>query len=67
MKCPDADFLISEVLGLKPGEIRIGLDFSVGTGTFAARMREFNVTIVSASINLGAPVIDRPNKEHKMI
>ncbi|GFZ00975.1 S-adenosyl-L-methionine-dependent methyltransferases superfamily protein [Actinidia rufa] len=26
-----ADFLISEVLDLKPGEIRIGLDFSVGT------------------------------------
>ncbi|XP_061349882.1 probable methyltransferase At1g29790 [Gastrolobium bilobum] len=50
-----ADFLISEVLGVKPGEIRIGLDFSVGTGTFAARMREFNVTIVSATINLGAP------------
>ncbi|GMY23767.1 probable methyltransferase At1g29790 isoform X2 [Fagus crenata] len=50
-----ADFLIAEVLGIKPGEIRIGLDFSVGTGTFAARMREFNVTVVSASINLGAP------------
>ncbi|XP_027335964.1 uncharacterized protein LOC113849913 [Abrus precatorius] len=50
-----ADFLISEVLGIKPGEIRIGLDFSVGTGTFAARMREFNVTIVSATINFGAP------------
>ncbi|KAG5009133.1 hypothetical protein JHK87_017648 [Glycine soja] len=27
----------------------------VGTGTFAARMREFNVTIVSANINFGAP------------
>lgn len=50
-----ADFLISDVLGIKPGEIRIGLDFSVGTGTFAARMREFNVTIVSATINFGAP------------
>ncbi|GAV69912.1 Methyltransf_29 domain-containing protein, partial [Cephalotus follicularis] len=50
-----ADFLIAEVLDIKPGEIRIGLDFSAGTGTFAARMREFNVTIVSASINLGAP------------
>lgn len=50
-----ADFLIPEVLNIKPGEIRIGLDFSVGTGTFAARMREFNVTIVSATINLGAP------------
>lgn len=50
-----ADFLIPEVLGTKPGEIRIGLDFSVGTGTFAARLREFNVTIVSAAMNLGAP------------
>ncbi|CAL5339959.1 unnamed protein product [Camellia sinensis] len=50
-----SDFLINDVLELKPGEIRIGLDFSVGTGTFAARMRESNVTIVSASINLGAP------------
>ncbi|XP_068666434.1 probable methyltransferase At1g29790 [Aristolochia californica] len=50
-----SDFLIEDVLKIKPGEIRIGLDFSVGTGTFAARMREFNVTIVSATINLGAP------------
>lgn len=50
-----ADFTITGVLELKPGEIRIGLDFSVGTGTFAARMREFNVTVVSATINLGAP------------
>ncbi|KAK4270884.1 hypothetical protein QN277_019650 [Acacia crassicarpa] len=50
-----SDFLISDVLQIKPGEIRIGLDFSVGTGTFAARMREHNVTIVSATINLGAP------------
>ncbi|XP_028805055.1 uncharacterized protein LOC114759974 [Neltuma alba] len=50
-----SDFLISDVLQIKPGEIRIGLDFSVGTGTFAARMKEYNVTIVSATINLGAP------------
>lgn len=49
------DFLISDILGIKQGGIRIGLDFSIGTGTFAARMREFNVTIVSATINLGAP------------
>ncbi|KAJ0079684.1 hypothetical protein Patl1_22551 [Pistacia atlantica] len=49
------DFLISDVLGVKPGEIRIGLDFGVGTGTFAARMREKNVTIVSTALNLGAP------------
>ncbi|KAL5571502.1 hypothetical protein UlMin_021099 [Ulmus minor] len=50
-----ADFLAHQVLDIKPGEIRIGLDFSVGTGTFAARMRELNVTIVTATINFGAP------------
>ncbi|XP_077249641.1 S-adenosyl-L-methionine-dependent methyltransferases superfamily protein [Tasmannia lanceolata] len=50
-----SDFLITDVLKIKPGEIRIGLDFSIGTGTFAARMREYDVTIVSATINLGAP------------
>ncbi|GAB2228957.1 hypothetical protein Droror1_Dr00023091 [Drosera rotundifolia] len=50
-----ADFTISEVLGFKPGEIRIGLDYSVGTGTFAARMKEHNVTIISTALNLGAP------------
>lgn len=50
-----SDIMIAEVLDLKRGEIRIGLDFSVGTGTFAARMRERDVTIVSATINFGAP------------
>ncbi|KAK7275098.1 hypothetical protein RIF29_16205 [Crotalaria pallida] len=49
------DFLIRDVLAIKPGEIRIGLDYGIGTGTFAARMREQNVTIVSTAINLGAP------------
>lgn len=49
------DFLISDVLAIKPGEIRIGLDYGVGTGTFAARMRERNVTVISTALNLGAP------------
>ncbi|KAM7469654.1 hypothetical protein LguiA_007837 [Lonicera macranthoides] len=49
------DFLIKDVLAIKPLEIRIGLDFGVGTGTFAARMREQNVTIISTALNLGAP------------
>ncbi|CAN6710883.1 unnamed protein product [Malus baccata var. baccata] len=42
---------------LEPSRERSGLDstFRVGTGTFAARMREFNVTIVAATINRGAP------------
>jgi len=51
----DAEYLISEVLALKPDEIRIGLDYSMGTGTFAARMKEHDVTIVSTTLNLGAP------------
>ncbi|XP_015967288.1 probable methyltransferase At1g29790 [Arachis duranensis] len=50
-----ADFMISDILKIKPGEIRIGLDYGIGTGTFAARMREQNVTIVSTALNLGAP------------
>ncbi|KAK2986300.1 hypothetical protein RJ640_021869 [Escallonia rubra] len=50
-----AEFTIEEVLGLKAGEIRIGLDFSPTTGTFAAMMREKNVTVASATLNLGAP------------
>ncbi|XP_009799568.1 probable methyltransferase At1g29790 [Nicotiana sylvestris] len=49
------DFLIKDVLAIKPGEIRIGLDYGVGAGTFAARMREQNVTIISTALNLGAP------------
>ncbi|WCJ43125.1 S-adenosyl-L-methionine-dependent methyltransferases superfamily protein [Euphorbia peplus] len=49
------DFLIDDVLAIKPGEIRIGLDFGIGTGSFAARMKERDVTIVSTALNLGAP------------
>ncbi|KAM0064270.1 putative S-adenosyl-L-methionine-dependent methyltransferase [Helianthus debilis subsp. tardiflorus] len=49
------DILIKDALSVKPGEIRIGLDFGIGTGTFAARMREHNVTIVTTALNLGAP------------
>ena len=50
------EFLIVDVLALKPpGEIRIGLDYSVSVGTFAARMYEHNVTIVTSTLNLGAP------------
>ncbi|RYR75164.1 hypothetical protein Ahy_A02g009841 isoform A [Arachis hypogaea] len=52
-KCSDCFNLTHHEM---PRWVRLdGLDFSVGTGTFAARMREFNVTIVSATINFGAP------------
>lgn len=41
---------------MKPlGTIRIGLDIGGGTGTFAARMRERNVTIITTSLNLDGP------------
>ncbi|KAL3691967.1 hypothetical protein R1sor_005618 [Riccia sorocarpa] len=50
------DFLITEVLKLKPpGTIRIGLDIGGGTASFAARMRENNVTIVTSTLNLAGP------------
>ncbi|TXG66994.1 hypothetical protein EZV62_008269 [Acer yangbiense] len=48
--------LIDQVLKMKPGgTIRIGLDIGGGSGTFAARMRERNVTIVTTSMNLDGP------------
>nr|DAD38793.1 TPA_asm: hypothetical protein HUJ06_013115 [Nelumbo nucifera] len=44
------DYGIDEVLRAKPpGTIRIGLDIGGGTGTFAARMRERNITIITTS------------------
>ncbi|XP_042502895.1 probable methyltransferase At1g29790 [Macadamia integrifolia] len=50
------DFSIDEVLAKKkPGTVRIGLDIGGGTGTFAVRMRERNITIVTTSMNLNGP------------
>nr|XP_010930345.1 uncharacterized protein LOC105051544 [Elaeis guineensis] len=50
------DFGIDSVLGTKPpGTIRIGLDIGGGTGTFAARMRERDITIVTSSMNFDGP------------
>lgn len=50
------DFGIDQILGLKPrGTIRIGLDIGGGTGTFAARMKERNVTIITTSMNFDGP------------
>ncbi|KAE9446774.1 hypothetical protein C3L33_21336, partial [Rhododendron williamsianum] len=50
------DFGIDQVLSTKPrGTIRIGLDIGGGTGTFAARMKERNVTIITTSMNLDGP------------
>ncbi|KAL9830261.1 putative S-adenosyl-L-methionine-dependent methyltransferase [Arabidopsis thaliana] len=49
------DFLIDDVLGLGSGKIRIGFDISGGSGTFAARMAEKNVTVITNTLNNGAP------------
>ncbi|GLJ49101.1 hypothetical protein SUGI_1035890 [Cryptomeria japonica] len=51
----DLDYSIAEVLALKKGTIRIGLDIGGGTATFAVRMRERNVTIVTTSMNFNGP------------
>ncbi|XAR58125.1 hypothetical protein NMG60_11026519 [Bertholletia excelsa] len=50
------DFSIDEVLAVKkPGTIRIGLDIGGGVATFAVRMRERNITIITTSMNLNGP------------
>ncbi|OMO88731.1 putative S-adenosyl-L-methionine-dependent methyltransferase protein [Corchorus capsularis] len=50
------DYGIDQVLGTKPpGTIRIGFDIGGGSGTFAARMRERNITIITSSMNLDGP------------
>nr|GMC56877.1 probable methyltransferase PMT19 [Ipomoea batatas] len=50
------DFSIDEVLAVKkPGTIRIGLDIGGGVATFAVRMRDRNITIVTTSMNLNGP------------
>ncbi|XP_077230772.1 putative methyltransferase At1g29790 [Tasmannia lanceolata] len=50
------DFSIDQVLAVKkPGTIRIGLDIGGGSGTFAVRMKERNITIVTTSMNFNGP------------
>ncbi|XP_054792358.1 probable methyltransferase At1g29790 [Prosopis cineraria] len=55
-KSKGLDFSIDDVLRTrKPGSIRIGLDIGGGVASFAVRMRERNVTIVTTSMNLNGP------------
>ncbi|KAL1811733.1 hypothetical protein DCAR_0623862 [Daucus carota subsp. sativus] len=50
------DYGMNEVLRTKPaGSIRIGLDIGGGTGTFAARMKERNITIITSTMNIDGP------------
>jgi SAM-dependent methyltransferase len=49
-------FSIDGVLRTRPpGTVRIGLDIGGGTATFAARMRERNVTVMTTTLDLDAP------------
>ena len=50
------DYGIDHVLNTKPhGTIRIGLDIGGGTATFAAKIRERNVIIITGTLNLDGP------------
>ncbi|KAB1203688.1 hypothetical protein CJ030_MR8G025493 [Morella rubra] len=49
------DFLIDDVLALGNGGIRIGFDVGGGSGTFAARLAERNVTVITNTLNIDAP------------
>ncbi|KAJ3681415.1 hypothetical protein LUZ60_015904 [Juncus effusus] len=52
----DLQYSIDAVLSMKPeGTIRIGLDIGGGSATFAARMSERNITIVTSSMNFNGP------------
>ncbi|PIA30089.1 hypothetical protein AQUCO_05700063v1 [Aquilegia coerulea] len=54
----DLDLPISQLLQIaKMGMsvIRLALDVGAATGTFAAKMKLYNVTVLSTSMNLGAP------------
>ncbi|XP_047317687.1 probable methyltransferase At1g29790 [Impatiens glandulifera] len=50
------DYGMDNVIAMRPkGTIRIGLDIGGGAGTFAARMKERNVTIITTSMNIDGP------------
>jgi SAM-dependent methyltransferase len=50
------DFSIDDVLKTrKPGSVRTGLDIGGGVATFAVRMKERNITIITTSLNLNGP------------
>ncbi|KAG6483426.1 hypothetical protein ZIOFF_060073 [Zingiber officinale] len=50
------DFGMDAVLAARPeGTVRLGLDIGGGSGTFAARMRERGVTVVSTTMDFDGP------------
>ncbi|XP_010275732.1 PREDICTED: uncharacterized protein LOC104610690 isoform X2 [Nelumbo nucifera] len=54
----DLDLTIPQLLQIAKGSssvLRLALDIGAGTGTFAARMKLHNVTVLSTTMNLGSP------------
>ncbi|CAO2842241.1 unnamed protein product [Amaranthus hypochondriacus] len=54
----DIDLTIPQLLDIAKranSVIRLGVDIGGGTGVFAARMKERNVTVLTTTMNLGAP------------
>uniref|UniRef100_A0A803MV60 S-adenosyl-L-methionine-dependent methyltransferase n=2 Tax=Chenopodium quinoa TaxID=63459 RepID=A0A803MV60_CHEQI len=54
----DLDLTIPQLIDIAKranSVIRLGVDVGGGTGTFAAKMKERNVTILTTTMNLGAP------------
>lgn len=49
------DFLIHDVLAMANRNIRIGFDLGGSSGSFAARMAEKNVTIITSALSVDAP------------
>ncbi|CAI5991425.1 unnamed protein product [Closterium sp. NIES-65] len=47
---------VKEVIAIKKGALRIGLDFNGGSGSFAAHMARHNVTMMTSAMNLEANV-----------
>ncbi|CAI5513815.1 unnamed protein product [Closterium sp. Naga37s-1] len=43
---------IEEVVGMMKGSLRIGLDAGGGTGSFAAHMARYNVTVLTTAMNI---------------
>ena len=52
---PATLYTVEQVVAMKNGSLRIGFDIGGGTGSFAVRMRDYNVTIVTSTLNLNGP------------
>eukprot|EP00271_Cylindrocystis_brebissonii_P007653 TRINITY_DN2121_c1_g1_i1.p1 TRINITY_DN2121_c1_g1~~TRINITY_DN2121_c1_g1_i1.p1 ORF type:complete len:393 (-),score=25.19 TRINITY_DN2121_c1_g1_i1:1218-2396(-) len=49
---------LDQVIAIKKGGLRLALDVGGGSGSFAARMAEHNVIVITTGINSGAPFLE---------